>query len=118
MHEALWSFAGAAVGAILSGLFMLFHQKRQHSREDAERARKLAGEEHAKSILEDMLNHRRHIERSWDALSNAVGFSKPVVVRMLHELEARPTRREDGTEWWYLDERAEERLQKRAGKEP
>ena len=110
MHEAIWSFAGAVFGAALSGVFMLFQQKRQHAHEESVRAKKLAGEAHAKSILEDMLNHRRHIERSFDALSNAVGFPKQAVMRMLHELQARPTHREDGSEWWYLDERAEERI--------
>ena len=116
MHEAIWSFSGAVVGATLSGVFMLFHQKRQHAHEEKERARKLAGENHAKGILEDMLNHRRHIERSFDALSNAVGFPKQIVMRLLHELQARPIHREDGSEWWYLDERAAERIARRAEK--
>lgn len=110
--EALWSLVGVLVGAIIAGIFGLIQQQREHAFHESQRLKGVAGLEHAKAVLEEKLNHRLHVERSFLALSRSVGFPDTVVRNLLHEIKARPCHREDGSEWWYLEERDEERIQK------
>lgn len=63
-----------------------------------------------------MLNHKTYTDRSFAALRERVGgFTDDELRQLLHEVGARKTSREDGAEeWWYLESRKQERLEKKA----
>jgi hypothetical protein len=65
-----------------------------------------------KVILAEMLNHRRYVERSFEALKKSVGgYSDEAIRQFLHEIGARRSERDDGAvEWWYLTSRQQERV--------
>lgn len=65
-----------------------------------------------KAILAEMLNHRRYVERSFEALKKSVGgYSDEAIRQFLHEIGAKRTERDDGAEeWWYLTSRQTERV--------
>ncbi len=66
-----------------------------------------------KAILTDMLNHRSFIERSFDTLKGPIGgYTDNQIRQFLHEVGAKRASRDDGTEWWYLLSRQDERLAK------
>ena len=117
MNEAGWALLGVVVGALATGIFQLVGQKRQfaHEKEMYLLANKSA--EVVKELLTEMLNHRGYTDRSFVALKKAVGgFSEDEVRKLLHEVGAKRTTRENGTEeYWYLGSREEERLAKRRG---
>ena len=114
MTEGLWALLGVVVGAAATGFFNCLLQKRQfeHSKEMF-RLRNM-GAENVKGILEDMLNHRSYTDRSFEALTRPIGgYPDSEVRQFLHEIGAKKVYREDGSEWWYLLSRQEERIQKR-----
>lgn len=115
MTEAAWALSGALLGALISGGVGLILQTRQFKHE--ERMYQIAnlGKEAIKSILLEMLNHKSYTDRSFSALRERVGGVTDDELRQaLHELGARKTSRNDGSEeWWYLDSRSAERIEKR-----
>jgi len=115
MTESLWALVGVAVGATLTGVVSWMQQNRQFSHEKDMFVLQNKSTEMVKVILTEMLNHRTHIDRSFDALKNAVGgYSEDQIRQFLHEVGARRTTRDDGSEeWWYLASRQEERLAKK-----
>lgn len=117
MTEAGWALLGVVVGAIATGFFNWLLQSRQfsHDKEMFQLQNKSA--EMVKRILTEMLNHRSYTDRSFVALKNAVGgYSEDEIRQFLHEIGAKKTSRDNGTEeWWYLASRQEERIAKKAG---
>ena len=68
-----------------------------------------------------MLNHRKHIRRSFTALKKPIGgFSDDEIRQFLHELDAKRTSNQEGQEMWYLLSRQEEFAERRreASKQP
>lgn len=115
MTEAAWALAGALLGALISGGVGLILQARQFKHD--ERMYQIANlsKEAIKSILLEMLNHKNYTDRSFSALRERVGgITDDELRKILHELGARKTSRNDGAEeWWYLESRLAERIEKR-----
>lgn len=70
-------------------------------------------EENVKAVILDMLNHRKFVRRSFDAISKRVGgYSDDEIRRLLHEVNAKRSGMSDG-EWWYLADREDEYIESR-----
>lgn len=119
MNEAAWALLGTFVGALLSAGAGWLMQSRQFRHEEKMHAIANQGKEAMKGILLEMLNHKAYTDRSFSALRERVGgLTDDELRRLLHELGARKTSREEGSEeWWYLEARREERIKKMAERE-
>lgn len=113
MNEAIWALIGVGVGALLTGWINYGLQKRQFQHNLDMFRLENQSKETVKDILSDLLWHKKFIERSLNALKqNIGGYSEDEIRQLLHEVGAvKTTRKKDGTEWWYLKEREEERLE-------
>lgn len=113
MNEAGWALLGAVVGALLSAGAGWFMQSRQFMHEEKMRAIANQGKEAIKAILLEMLNHKSYTDRSFSALRERVGgYTDDELRQFLHELGARKTSRDGGSEeWWYLESRKQERIE-------
>lgn len=116
MTEGLWALLGVVVGTIGTGIFSLLSQSKQFAHDKEMHLLQNKSAEMVKEILTEMLNHRSYTDRSFVALKAAVGgYSDDQVRKFLHEVGAKKTSREGGTdEWWYLASRSEERIAKKA----
>jgi hypothetical protein len=118
MLDAVWALVGVAVGAGITGAISWIQQTRQFAHEKEMFTLKNKSAEMVKAILAEMLNHRRYVERSFDALKKAVGeYSDEAVRQFLHEIGARRTERDEG-EWWYLTSREDERTSRVKARRP
>ena len=113
MNEAFWALIGVVVGALLTGLINFGLQKRQFQHNLDMFRLENKSKETVKTILKDMLWHKKFIDRSMDALKQHIGgYSEDEIRQLLHEVGGvKVTRKKDGTEWWYLKEREEERIE-------
>ena len=110
MTEALWALAGVVVGSIATGVFGLFQQSRQFSHDREMYLLQNRSAENVKEILIEMLNHRKYVERTFNALTKAVGgYDEDEIRQFLHEIGARRSNR-GPQEWWYLQSRDDERF--------
>ncbi len=117
MGEGEWALIGVVIGSALTGLFSYALQDRQFCHNKEMFLLNNKSKESVKNILEEMLNHRTHTDRSFEALKNPIGgYSDEEIRQFLHELDAKKATRDDGSEWWYLLSRREERNAKRAEK--
>jgi hypothetical protein len=105
--DAMWALIGVAVGAGITGLVNWIQQSRQFAHDREMFTLKNKSADMVKAILAEMLNHRRYVERSFEALKKSVGgYSDEAIRQFLHEIGARRTERDDGAEeWWYLTSR-------------
>ena len=112
MADAMWALIGVAVGAGITGLVNWIQQSRQFAHDREMFTLKSTSADMVKAILAEMLNHRRYVERSFEALKKSVGgYSDEAIRQFLHEIGARRTERDDGAEeWWYLTSRQQERV--------
>lgn len=112
MADAMWALIGVAVGAGITGLVNWIQQSRQFAHDREMFTLKSKSADMVKAILAEMLNHRRYVERSFEALKKSVGgYSDEAIRQFLHEIGARRTERDDGAEeWWYLTSRQQERV--------
>ena len=112
MADAMWALIGVGVGAGITGLVNWIQQSRQFAHDREMFTLKNTSADMVKVILVEMLNHRRYVERSFDALKKSVsGYSDEAIRQFLHEIGARRTERDDGAqEWWYLTSRQQERV--------
>lgn len=119
MGEAIWALVGAVVGAGLSLASTWFMQSRQFKHEEKMQAISTQDRDAVKAILLEMLNHHQYIDRSFLALRERVGgYTDDELRQLLHAVGARKISREDGkVEWWYLNSRQQERLEKKARRE-
>jgi len=110
--DAMWALIGVAVGAGITGLVNWIQQSRQFAHDREMFTLKNKSADMVKAILAEMLNHRRYVERSFEALKKSVGgYSDEAIRQFLHEIGARRTERDDGAEeWWYLTSRQQERV--------
>lgn len=116
---AAWAAAiGVVVGTILAGFINWLLEKQKYSNQLKLLVRENVGKEAVKQMLQDMLNHRNHIDRSFVALKGPIGgYSDDEIRKLLHEIEAKKVNRKDGSEWWYLLERQQERIARRTAEE-
>lgn len=113
MNEAIWALIGVVVGGVLTGTIELLLQRRQFVHDINLLKRQRQGAEVAKEILTEMLHHKSYVDRSFVALRRPIGgFTDDEIRQMLHDVDARRAKREDGSEWWYLRARSEERIEK------
>jgi hypothetical protein len=108
----MWALIGVAVGAGIAGVVNWIQQSRQFAHDREMFTLKNESADMVKAILAEMLNHRRYVERSFEALKKSVGgYSDEAIRQFLHEIGARRTERDDGAEeWWYLTSRQQERV--------
>lgn len=113
MESGIWALVGVVVGSMLTGLLNLVQQRRAFEHEKSMYLLRNSGTEMVKQLLTAMLEHRRFVERSFAALRQPIGgYSDDQVRQLLHEVGARRRTREDGSEWWYLVSREDERLER------
>ena len=115
MNEAYFAILGVIIGALLTGIinYLLQRSQFQHNKEMFFLQNK--SKEMVKEILSDILNHKTHIDRSFKTLTKRVGgFSDDEIRLLLHEIGAKKViRPEDYSEWWYLKEREQERVNRK-----
>jgi hypothetical protein len=92
-----------------------FMQSRQFMHEEKMHAIANQGKDAIKAILLEMLNHKSYTDRSFSALRERIGgYTDDELRKLLHELGARKTSRDVGSEeWWYLESRKQERIEKK-----
>lgn len=112
MTNAAWTLFGVIVGSLGTGLFNLLLQRNQFNHNKEMFLLQNKGTEIVKNVLTEMLNHRSYTDRSFSALKAPIGgYSDDEIRQFLHEVGAtKKTSREDGTEWWYLLSRKDERI--------
>lgn len=117
MPEALWALLGVVVGTVGTGYFNYLLQRRQFEHNKEMFSLQNKGTEAVKSILTEMLNHRSYTDRSFEALKRPIGgYSDAELKQLLHEIGAKKYTRDDGSEWWYLLSRQDERIAKNESK--
>ncbi len=114
MEKEIYGIAGLVLGVLMKALFDFLKMRQEH-----EHTKSLSidpAEENVKSLLIEMLNHKTHIDRSFDALKAKVaGFSDDEIRRFLMGIGTQKVRgRDDGKEMYYLNSRQEERNERRA----
>ncbi|MEZ4412419.1 MAG: hypothetical protein R2910_05500 [Gemmatimonadales bacterium] len=115
VSDAEWAIIGVVVGGALTGLFSYALQMRQFAHTKEMFLLRHQSREVVKGLLLDMLSHESFTDRSYAALKRPIGgYTDESIRQLLHEVGARRLERADGTEWWYLMSRGEERLAKRA----
>lgn len=116
--EALWALGGTALGMVLTTASNWWIQSRQFKHEERMHVLQNQSRESVKAILLEMLNHKIHTDRSFLAMRERIGgFTDDELRQILHEIGARKASRNDGAEeWWYLDSRKQERIDKKAKK--
>jgi hypothetical protein len=89
MEKEIYGIIGILLGGLLKALFDFIRVRLDH--DHAEKMHKLEnqGKENIKELLLDMLNHRTHIDRTFDALKKRIGgYSDDEVRKLLMELGA------------------------------
>ena len=117
MSEGIWALIGVVIGGALTGIFNQIQQNKlfQHNKEMY--LLNNQSKEAVKELLLDMLNHRTHTDRSFEALKKPIGgYTDEEIRQFLHELNAKKVKRDDDSEWWFLLSRKEERSLKRKEK--
>jgi hypothetical protein len=111
VSPAVWALIGVIIGGLLTGIFNFILQNRQFSHNKEMFSLQNKSNEQAKGILEEMLNNKKFVDRSFAALKGKIGgFSDDEIRRLLIELGAiKTTRPDDNSEWWYLKDRRDER---------
>ena len=114
MTDAAWALAGVVVGSLGTGLFNLLLQRNQFNHNKEMFFLQNKATEIIKNFLTEMLSHRSYTDRSFSALKAQIGgYSDDEIRQLLHEVGAKKASHEDGTEWWYLLSRQEERVAKK-----
>lgn len=110
MNSAVWALIGVIVGTLGTGLINWLLQKNQFQHNVNMYHLQNKSSEVVKQMLLDMLNHKSYVDRSFVTLKAPIGgYSDDEIRQMLHDIEAKKSVREDGSEWWYLLSRRDER---------
>lgn len=98
---------GAAIGAAVS--LLTTRMQLRHQLEVLRVERKT--EDQAEQVAVKLLSHEKFFERSFDAISTAIGgFEDDELRKLLVRAGAIRRRRKDGSEWWILIDREIDRL--------
>lgn len=116
--EATWALIGVVIGGLLAGITNYYLQRAQFQHNKDMFYLQNQSKEQVKQILEELLNHRRYTDRSFESIRKRIGgYSQDEIRQMLHEIGAKKSSREDGSgEWWYLKEREQERIENKIAK--
>ncbi len=109
-----WALLGVIVGGLLN--YMLQRAQFKHNKDMYYLQNQ--SKEQVKEIIEELLNHRSYTDRTFEAICNRIGgYNENEIRQMLHEVGAIKSSRTDGPgEWWYLKERAQERIENKKAK--
>lgn len=114
MSEGWWAILGVVIGALSSGIVSVLLQNRSFAHEKEMLKLQNQSEENVKETLVDILNHRKFVRRSFDAISKRVGgYSEDEIRKLLHEVNAKRAGTTNDGEWWYLAEREQEYIDSR-----
>lgn len=114
MSDAMWALVGVLIGTCSTGLINWLLQGKQFKHNKEMFILQNKSSETVKTLLFEMLNHRSYTDRSFSALKSPVGgYSDDEIRQFLHEIGAKKAAREDGSEWWYLLTRQDERIAKK-----
>ncbi len=117
MTDAMWALSGVIIGGAISGVINYFLQKSQFKHNKDMYLLQNQSSEVVKSLLTEMLSHKSYTDRSFEALKRPIGgYTDNEVRQLLHEIKAKKVSRKDGSEWWYLLSREDERIQNRNNK--
>ena len=113
LNAPTWTLLGVIVGGLLTGIINFRLQRAQFKHNKEMYFLQNQSKEQVKEIIEDLLNHRSYTDRSFEAIQKRIGgYNEAEIRKMLHEVGAIKSSRKDGSgEWWYLKERAQERIQ-------
>ena len=115
MTEAGWALIGVVVGSIGTGFFNLLLQRKQFNHNKEMFLLQNKATETIKNFLAEMLSHPSYTDRSFPALRAPIGgYTDDQIRQLLHEIGAKKTSRQDGSEWWYLISRQDERIAKKS----
>lgn len=118
MESGVWALTGVVAGGLLTGLLNLIQQRRTFQQEREMYLLKHSGVEIVRHLLRTTLEHSSFVERSFDALRKPIGgYTDEEIRKFLHDVGPRRRVRPDGSEWWYLLERGEERIEGLRGRE-
>jgi len=111
MDKELWGIAGIVIGFLGKGLFDLVRTRMSQEHENQMYKLENQGKENVKEILLEMLNHRKHVDRSFDTLKKRIGgYSDDEIRRILIEIKAQKVGySKSDKEMWFLTSRANER---------
>lgn len=108
----------ALLGTIIGGLVSYFLQKQRFDQELKLKEQEFKTEFMAENTAKYFLNHKTHIERSFETLKkNLGGFEDDELRKILVRAGAIRTFRDDGTEWWRLLSRMDEYIENKVEKE-
>ncbi|NKB34448.1 MAG: hypothetical protein GKR91_15255 [Pseudomonadales bacterium] len=118
MSEGWWALLGVLVGTVLTGLFGYAMQDRQFKHNKEMYYLNNKSKEGVKDLLENMLEHRNHIARTFEALRKPIGgYTDEEIRQLLHELDAKKIhRKSDNAEMWYLLTRQDEWIERNRAK--
>lgn len=113
-----WALLGVIVGGLLTGVINYFLQRAQFKHNKDMFYLQNQSKEQVKETIEELLNHRRYTDRSFESIRKRIGgYSEDEIRQMLHEIGAKKSSRQDGSgEWWYLKEREQERIDNKKAK--
>lgn len=110
MNELLILALGAVAGFVGKVVLQYMTQRHEINRDTD------VAKENVKQILDLMLRHKTYTDRSFEAIRRAIGgFDDDELRKLLHEVGARQCYKFQ-TEWWYLMERSDERINNRERK--
>ncbi len=110
MSDAGWALAGVVIGGLFAGIINYFLQKGQFKHNKEMFVLQNQSTEVVKSLLAEKLSNESYTDRSFEALKQPIGgYSDDEVRQLLHEIGAMKVSSRDGTEWWYLLSRENER---------
>lgn len=111
MDKEIWGIIGIVLGFLGKGLFDLIRTRYSH--EHTEKMYKLEnqGKENIKELLSEMLNHRKYVDRTFDALKKRIGgYTDDEIRKILMELNAQKvSSTKSNKEMWFLTSRKNER---------
>lgn len=116
MSDAIWALIGVVAGAAISAVAGWLQQGRRFRHDEKMYSLGNRGPDTVKAFLTEMLSHKKFTDRSFEALSSAIGgYTDDQIRQFLHEIGAKKATRDNGMkEWWYLVSRSDERIAKRA----
>ncbi|MGS2718452.1 hypothetical protein ACVBE9_09785 [Eionea flava] len=91
MDKEIYGIIGLVLGAFLKLIFDIIKLKIQHHHEGSQSYD--PAEENVKNLLIEMLNHKNHIDRSFNALKGKIGgYSEDEIRRLLMAVGAQQAR--------------------------
>lgn len=114
MLEDLMPLVYLITGAALTSIGALLQQRQQHSQELKMHRLKNKSAHVAEEMASEFLSHEIWVDRSWGNFKEKLGgFEEDELRKLLVGVGAIRNFREDGTEWWSLRDRQQEKRDRR-----